>query len=274
MLGAALAALVVCAPAAARAGSVSTGYDVRNLLFVPHPFADRTGTKWQPNLQATQQPQYQSPPQYQPRTMPAAVAPQPTGRIARPVPQPAPASAPQPLEQAASGRWSEKAARASSRGKPLGGILAEVSIGGLLHDEGPFSNSKEDGYDVHLELRFASPDFLSYIGSPEPHIGANINTQGDTSQVFFGLSYEWAIWKGLFAGLSVGGAYHNGETDAFLPDKKDLGCHLLFRESLTLGWSLTENHKVAAVFDHISNAKICSHNEGLENVGVRYSYRF
>ena len=143
-----------------------------------------------------------------------------------------------------------------------------------MHDEGPFSNSKEDGYDVHLELRFAAPGFLSYIGSPEPHIGANINTAGDTSQVFAGLSYEWSLWKGLFAGISVGGAYHNGETDAFLPDKKDLGCHLLFRESLTLGWAITEHHKVAAVFDHISNAKLCDHNEGLENLGVRYSYRF
>ena len=77
-----------------------------------------------------------------------------------------------------------------------------------------------------------------------------------------------------FAGLSVGGAYHDGETDSGAADKKDLGCHLLFRESFTLGWQLTEHHKIAAIFDHISNAKICDHNEGLENIGLRYSYRF
>ena len=157
---------------------------------------------------------------------------------------------------------------------PLGGILAEVSIGALMHDEGPFSNSKEEGYDGHIELRFASPKFLELIWSPEPHIGANINSKGDTSQVFAGLSYEYLLWKGLFVGLSVGGAYHDGETDSHRTDKKDLGCHLLFRESLTLGWQLTEHHKIAAIFDHISNAKICDHNEGLENIGVRYSYRF
>lgn len=168
----------------------------------------------------------------------------------------------------------EQGARASSRGKPLGGIISEISIGALIHDEGPFSNSKEDGYDGHIEIRFASPKFLDLIWSPEPHIGANINSEGDTSQVFAGLSYEWNLWKGLFAGLSVGGAYHDGETDSGAADKKDLGCHLLFRESFTLGWQLTEHHKIAAIFDHISNAKICDYNEGLENIGLRYSYRF
>ena len=27
-------------------------------------------------------------------------------------------------------------------------------------------------------------------------------------------------------------------------------------------------------FDHISNAKLCSTNEGLETFGIRYGYRF
>lgn len=278
MLCAALALLAACAPLSVRAASVASGYDVRSLLFQPHPFADRTGTKWRPNVQAAQQAQPQpQAPQSGVQAMPAAVQPMPAGKTAPPAAAPAPVPAAAKsvaVEQAATGGWSEKSARASSRGKPLGGILAEVSIGGLMHDEGPFSNSKEDGYDVHLELRFASPKFLEIIWSPEPHIGANINSEGDTSQVFAGLSYEWSIWKGLFAGISVGGAYHDGETDSHAADKKDLGCHLLFRESLTLGWAITEHHKVAAIFDHISNAKLCDYNEGLENLGVRYSYRF
>ena len=266
----------------ARAGSVSTGYDIRLLMGKMHPFAAAPAKRWdQPNYappatRAT--PAYQAPAYRSPASAPA-VRP-----VAMPVAQPQPA-APVPAAAASTAMpstktgplWpggSEWGARASSRGKPLGGILAEVSIGALMHDEGPFSNSKEEGYDGHIELRFASPKFLELIWSPEPHIGANINSKGDTSQVFAGLSYEYLLWKGLFVGLSVGGAYHDGETDSHRIDKKDLGCHLLFRESLTIGWQLTEHHKIAGIFDHISNAKICDHNEGLENVGVRYSYRF
>lgn len=264
----------------AKADSVSTGYDIRLLMGKAHPFAAAPAKRWD-------QPGYVPPaarpaPAYQ---APAYRRPAPVARpAAMPVSQSVPAApapaAPKPMATASKKTgplWpggSEWGARASSRGKPLGGILAEISIGALIHDEGPFSNSKEDGYDGHIELRFASPGFLDLIWSPEPHIGANINSDGDTSQVFAGLSYEYLLWKGLFMGLSVGAAYHDGETDSHRTDKKDLGCHLLFRESLTLGWQLTEHQKIAAIFDHISNAKICDHNEGLENIGIRYSYRF
>ncbi|MEK9672596.1 MAG: acyloxyacyl hydrolase [Rhodospirillaceae bacterium] len=251
------------------ANSITTGYDIKRLLMEGHPLAGRMGTKWQPAdpaaptaIQPTAQPVYQPAPTVQPRAQ--AVKEAPAGK---------PAGYTNTAESR-SGGWDEKEARASSRGTPMGGFLAEVSLGTLMHDEGPFSNSKEDGIDAHIEIKFKSPEFLSVIWSPEPHIGANINTKGGTSQVFAGLSYEWNVWKGLFAGISVGGAYHNGETDSHLADAKDLGCHLLFRESLTLGWQLTEHHKVALLFDHISNAKICDFNEGLENLGVRYSYRF
>jgi lipid A 3-O-deacylase len=270
----------------ASADSVSTGYDIRLLMGKMHPFATRSQDRWdqnraqpaQPAAQPAARPTFRQPaaqPIAQPVYAPAPVRPAPRRAV-----QPVSAPAPQQMPAASTKTgplWpggTERGARASSRGKPLGGIISEISIGALVHDEGPFSNSKEDGYDGHIEVRFASPRFLDIIWSPEPHIGANINTEGDTSQVFAGLSYEWNLWKGLFAGISVGGALHDGETDSGALDKKDLGCHLLFRESLTLGWELTEHHKIAAIFDHISNAKICSHNEGLENLGVRYSYRF
>ena len=269
----------------ADANSVATGYDIRLLmgkirgLNAPAQQWDRPQAQpsaGQPAAGRAPQPVY-APQPVRPAPYPARPAYRPQ---AQPVSAPAPAVAPAPVMRSSAKTgplWpggTERGARASSRGNPLGGILAEVSIGALLHDEGPFSNSKEDGYDGHIEIRFKSPEFLDIIWSPEPHIGANINSAGDTSQVFLGLSYEWNLWKGLFAGISVGGAYHDGETDSGAVDKKDLGCHLLFRESLTLGWQLTEHHKIAAVFDHISNANICDYNEGLENIGLRYSYRF
>ena len=137
-----------------------------------------------------------------------------------------------------------------------------------------FSRREEDGVDVNLELLFVSPDFLRFIWSPRPHIGGNINSRGDTSQGYFGLTWEWTLWRGLFAGFSFGGAIHDGELKTDEVDKKELGCRLLFRKSIEAGWRFADRHAVSLYLDHISNANICSRNEGLENFGVRYGYRF
>ena len=191
----------------AQATSLSTGYDIRLLMGKVRGLSAPANRWDQPNRQPQATQQYQAP-AGQPaagRTATPVYAPKPVRSQPRPQAQPvsaaapsrAPAPAPMMTPSAKSGAlWpggTEQGARASSRGKPLGGILSEISIGALLHDEGPFSNTKEDGYDAHIELRFASPSFLDIIWSPEPHIGANSNSEGDTSQVFFGLSYEWLL---------------------------------------------------------------------------------
>ena len=156
----------------------------------------------------------------------------------------------------------------------LGGILSEVRLGVLKHDFGPFSSSEEHGVDVNMELLFVSPDLLEFAWSPRPHIGATINTDGDTSQVYFGLSWEFDVWRDMFAGFSFGGSVHDGEKATNRTDKKELGCKLLFRESVEIGWRFGGHHAVTAYLDHVSNANICDQNEGLENLGVRYGYRF
>jgi lipid A 3-O-deacylase len=158
--------------------------------------------------------------------------------------------------------------------KPLGGILSEVRFGVLKHDFGPFSSSEEEGVDVNLEALFVSPGFLEFIGAPRPHLGLTANTSGDTSQAYFGLSWEFDIWKDLFAGFSFGGSYHDGETTTDRSDKKELGCSLLFRESIEVGYRFGGHHAITAFLDHVSNANICDKNEGLENLGIRYGYRF
>ncbi len=158
--------------------------------------------------------------------------------------------------------------------RPLWGVISEIRGGVLMHDEGPFSHRKEEGYDVNLEFLFVSPKFLEIIWSPRPHIGFDANTSSDTSQVYAGLSYEWEFWGGVFAGFSLGGAVHNGKTSGSHTDRKDLGCPVLFRESIEIGYRFAGTHSVSLMLDHISNAKLCDSNEGLENFGVRYGYRF
>ena len=229
-------------------------------LAEPHPLAGQMGTRWQPARPAVQPimpqlkvdtgtpvPAYR-PPQVVPRQVPAAV---------RPAPSPTTAD------------------RESGR-EPLGGFLSEIKVGALVHDQGPFSRNKESGVDTNLELLFASPKFLDVIWSLRPHIGANINSSGDTSQIYLGLRYEWGFWGGAFAGFSFGGAVHDGETDqnSGKDDKMELGCKVLFRGSIEAGYRFAGHHSLSLFLDHISNAKLCDTNEGLENVGIRYGYMF
>ncbi len=151
---------------------------------------------------------------------------------------------------------------------------AELRMGVLIHDEGPFSRNEEDGLDINIEVLFPSPKVLEFIWSPRPHIGVNANMEGDTSQVYFGLSWEWGFWDNWFAGFSLGGSVHDGETETNRIDRKELGCRLLFRESAEFGYRLGRRHGISLFLDHVSNGNICSKNEGLENFGLRYGYRF
>ncbi len=155
-----------------------------------------------------------------------------------------------------------------------GKIVSEIRVGALIHDEGPFSHQKESGLDSNLEVLFTSPGMLDIIGSPRPHIGATVNSHGDTSQGYLGLSWEWSFMGDAFAGFSLGGAAHNGATRTNALNKKELGCKVLFRESIDVGYRFFKRHAIMLHLAHISNAKLCGKNEGLENVGLRYGYKF
>ena len=158
--------------------------------------------------------------------------------------------------------------------KKSNNLVSEIRIGALWHDQGPFSHRKERGYDGNLELLFSSPEFLRKVWTPRPHIGASINSAGDTNQIYLGLTWEKRFYQSYFANFSLGAGYHDGYKVTDLLDRKSLGCKFLFRESLDVGFRFQNNHSIMAHLDHISNAKLCSTNEGLESVGFRYGYSF
>ena len=155
-------------------------------------------------------------------------------------------------------------------------IISELRLGILAHDHdiAPFSRSEEGGIDTNFEILFISPHWLKELRSPRPHFGVSINTGGDTSQAYGGLTWEWRFWRQWFFDFSLGGAIHDGKITTTLIDRKELGCRVLFRESLDLGYIFAGRHSISAFFDHISNAKLCEKNEGLETLGIRYGYRF
>ena len=105
-------------------------------------------------------------------------------------------------------------------------------------------------------------------------VGANINTAGDTSAFYLGMTWDWDVWGPVFITLDLGFAVHNGETTTLELGKKELGSRALFREALELGYRFLDRHAVSVRLDHMSNASLTEQNEGLDTFGVVYGYSF
>jgi len=224
-------------------------YDFNDAFRRPHPFAA-------PNA-----------PAQQPQAAPTSVLPKPVlseGKAPAPL-EPLPKFEPLPVFDPTA------EARPAMKGW---NYISELRLGANVHDEGPFSRNKESGFDTGVQVLFMSPDFMKKVWSPRPHLGLSVNSAGNTSQAHFGITWEWDFWKHYFFDFGWGGSVHNGEKRTSEQDMKELGCKLLFREDFDLGYRMAGHHKVMFHFDHISNAKLCSTNEGLESFGLRYGYEF
>ena len=163
-------------------------------------------------------------------------------------------------------------------------LVDEFKIGVLGHDVGFLTHHVESGADINLEILFAPPDALRFIGSPRPHIGADINTDGNTTDGYFGLTWGitllpslFGVGDGVYANGSLGGAIHDSSvlTGAIPPPgKKLLGSRILFRESIELGYQINPIVSVSALLDHISNANLAPRNGGITSAGGRLGFKF
>ena len=163
-------------------------------------------------------------------------------------------------------------------------LVDEVKIGALAHDVGFLTHHVESGADINLEILFISPDMLQIIGSPRPHIGADINTAGNTSDGYLGLTWGITLVPSLFGGGalyangSLGGAVQDGFTGGKAseppPGRKFLGSAVLFRESAELGYQITPIVSISALLDHISNANLAPRNAGITSAGARLGFKF
>lgn len=162
-----------------------------------------------------------------------------------------------------------------------GQIIDELKIGSLGHDVGFLGDNIEHGPDINVEALFTSPDLLAVIGSPRPHIGADINTSGETSDGYIGLTWGISVIQNLFrpgdyifANGSLGAAYQDGYIDSSPPGRKKLGSPVLFRESTEIGYQVTPVISISAILDHISNANLGRHNAGITSAGGRLGFKF
>lgn len=159
--------------------------------------------------------------------------------------------------------------------EPLGGLVSEVRGGLLAHDLRLIAaDPVEKGVDVNAEILFVSPGFLEPVFSPRPHLGVQVNTRGDTSQIYAGVTWTLDLTDQLWLGLSGGGTLHNGETLDINGDRKALGSRALFRLAAELGVNVTEQLSLSLYFDHESNAFLAPRNPGIDNVGLRAGWKF
>lgn len=163
------------------------------------------------------------------------------------------------------------------------GLISELRGGIVAQGWGGQGADKEQGASFNGEIVFRSPDVLSVLLAPRPVVGATIAFDSDaTSQIYAGLDWRFDLSDRFFVNGGVGGAVHNGETGPFDPmidaarqnNTVFLGCRALFRLSADVGIRVNNRVNASIYWAHLSNAGLCSDNEGLDNLGARIAWAF
>jgi lipid A 3-O-deacylase len=160
-------------------------------------------------------------------------------------------------------------------------IFSEFRLGGFAHN---IDGSSETGsFDINGEILFNKPLTSSdpWIDAllPRPHVGATVNLDGKTSAAYAGLTWTFDVTDRLFVEGSFGASINNGITGPasarhVLEDRARVGCSLLFRESASIGFNITDSMSIMGTIEHHSNADLCDANGGLTNFGLRFGYKF
>jgi lipid A 3-O-deacylase len=155
------------------------------------------------------------------------------------------------------------------------GWVHDIRLGVLAHDVDNLwsGRRKEEGIDYNAEIVFNTTLAQVLSGKIRPNAGLSINDRGDTSKLYGGILWAWQT-PSVFFNIGLGAAWHNGELETSDPDKKSLGSRVLFRIPFEVGLTLHGPHRLSVMFDHVSNGYLASPNEGLDTLGLRYSYVF
>ncbi len=166
-------------------------------------------------------------------------------------------------------------AQAQDESRPRS-FISELRLGVLGHHVEP-AGSEKGGQDVNVEILFGRPaiaygnSFADIAFRPRLHVGASINVNGDTSQVYSGLTWDIPLIERVSLELTFGGSLHDGPNTG---EGSAFGCPLNFRELASIGIAVTERWRLYGTVAHMSNAGLCARNSGLTSAGVRLGYAF
>jgi lipid A 3-O-deacylase len=158
----------------------------------------------------------------------------------------------------------------------------ELKLGLLGHDESfLISHSRREkrlGLDFSADITFVPYYAVPYIGGViRPALGATYSAIG-TNLAYVDARYQiegpFGSPANLFFMVGLGAAIHNGNQKFEAEDRKAFGTRTLFHIPAEVGWRFDRHHSVALYFEHVSNAGLGSPNEGMDNIGLRYGYRF
>ena len=160
--------------------------------------------------------------------------------------------------------------------------LYEVKQGILAHDRGWFGKNREGlGPDYNFELMFNSPGFLKKIWSPKPVLGLTQTSTGGSNLYYGGITWDFDISKNWFIAGTTGIAWTNGLSK--LPQGQEptgdkqiqFGSKWLHRGAVEIGWNFYGNDTISLMFSHISHGSMLDEkNQGMDEFGIRYGYRF
>lgn len=156
------------------------------------------------------------------------------------------------------------------------GLFHELRVGVLAHDVPELWSGfgvEDDAVAFNVEA-VLSPALAFLGGAIRPAVGASITGGGSTSNVYLDARWEYETPSGIFFGLGLGVAVHDGQDDLTDPDLKALGSKALFHIPFEVGLRLDGKNSLSVYFEHMSNGELADHNEGLDRLGVRYGYRF
>jgi hypothetical protein len=160
-----------------------------------------------------------------------------------------------------------------------GGVFDEVRFGAGLFVKSDIPDSEDGvfpGGEILLDpfvARFENA-FANVLLRPRPHFGAALAAGDGTSLLYAGLTWNVPLPSVLFLEAAFGGAVHEGELDPAPGENKlDLGCRVVFRESIGIGAAFGHWRLITAV-DHASNGGLCDGNDGLTHATASVGYRF
>jgi hypothetical protein len=157
-----------------------------------------------------------------------------------------------------------------------GQLVDELKIGVLWHDvPGLWSGfqAEPNSADINIEA-LLSPSVAFLGGTIRPALGASISTIGATSDAYIDARWQYETPSGIFFGLGLGAAVHDGQLQLEDWDRKALGSRVLFHIPAEVGYRFDDHNSLSAYFEHMSNAYTVSPNEGMDRLGIRYGYRF